>query len=32
MRYSTIAPGPDGVYGYPMPPPTIGVYFQQETR
>ncbi len=32
VGYSTIAPGPDGVYGYRMPPRTIGVYFQQEIK
>ena len=32
VGYSTIAPGPDGVYGYRMPPRTIGIYFQQEIQ
>jgi outer membrane receptor protein involved in Fe transport len=32
VGYSSIAPGPDGVYGYRIPPRTIGLYFQQELR
>ena len=30
LGYSTIAPGPAAVYGYRVPPRTIGVYFQRE--
>jgi len=29
VGYSTIAPGPAAIYGYRMPPQTIGLYFQQ---
>ncbi len=29
VGYSTIAPGPVAIYGYRMPPQTIGIYFQQ---
>jgi iron complex outermembrane receptor protein len=30
VAYSTITPGPAAIYGYRMPPRTLGLYFQQE--